>query len=270
MSVHTIRITTLGELIDLATPDAPDPETGRWRDAGVYRGASVADWPLLTSLDRLGGIDPPHSKRALESHVLRNFIRYARPHFPPHMASDWELLVAAQHHGVPTRLLDWTYSPLVAAHFATTRDADARGDRAVWRLDWKRVHATFELPGLALLPQDVERLLSDDDRPCTPWMLIERGAQARERRTFACMIEPPSLDERIIAQSAVFTLTSDTTASFDAFLEAHGLSDALTRYLIPADAVPRLRDQLDLVGMDERRLFPDLDGVAARIRRYYS
>ena len=70
--------------------------------------------------------------------------------------------------------------------------------------------------------------------------------------------------------SVAFTLTTDNTRPFDPFLEAHGLGDALTRYLIPARMVPRVRDQLDLVGMDERRLFPDIDGVAARIRRYYS
>jgi hypothetical protein len=40
--------------------------------------------------------------------------------------------------------------------------------------------------------------------------------------------------------------------------------------VIPEAEVPRIRDQLDLVGVDERRLFPDLDGVAAQLRRYYS
>jgi hypothetical protein len=84
------------------------------------------------------------------------------------------------------------------------------------------------------------------------------------------MIEPPSLDARIVAQAAVFTLCSDVGRPFDAFLAAHGVGDALTRYVIPAAEVGRLRDQLDLASVDERRLFPDLDGVAAQMRRYYS
>ena len=270
MSVREVRVRTLGELLDQLTPQEPDPETGRWRDSGVYRGAPHATWPLYTSLDRLGGTEPPHTKRDLEPHVLRNFIRYSRPHVSSPPPGEWEMLVAAQHHGVPTRLLDWTYSPLVAAHFATVRQSPRHGDRAVWRLDWKRVHRAFELPELALLLEDVERMLGEDGAPCTPWALFERGQRRKESRAFACMIEPPSLDDRIVAQSAAFTLTSDTTRPFDAFLEQHDLGDALTKYVIPEKEVARIRDQLDLVGMDERRLFPDLDGVAARIRRYYS
>ena len=84
------------------------------------------------------------------------------------------------------------------------------------------------------------------------------------------MIEPPSLNARIVAQAAVFTLCTDTSKPFDAFLGEHGLSDALTRFVIRADHVARIRDQLDMVGMDERRLFPDLEGLAAELRRYYS
>ena len=272
MPVREVPVRTLGELLDQLTPQEPDPETGRWRDSGVYRGAARAEWPLFTSLDRLGGAEQPHTKRELEPHVLRNFIRYSRPHVSSPPPSEWEMLVAAQHHGVPTRLLDWTYSPLVAAHFATARQSLTHGDRAVWRLDWKCVHRAFGLPELALLLEDVERMLGERDAPCTPWMLFERaqGKDAEAQRAFACMIEPPSLDARIVAQSAVFTLTSDTACPFDAFLERHGLAGALTKYVIPEAEVARLRDQLDLVGMDERRLFPDLDGVAARIRRYYS
>jgi hypothetical protein len=84
------------------------------------------------------------------------------------------------------------------------------------------------------------------------------------------MIEPPSLDARIIAQGAVFTLCTDASRPFDAFLEAHGLAAALTKFVIPESEAPRFRDQLDLVGIDERRVFPDLDGVAEGLRRYYS
>jgi hypothetical protein len=84
------------------------------------------------------------------------------------------------------------------------------------------------------------------------------------------MLEPPSLDARIVAQSATFTLCSDKRQPFDRFLEQNGLGQTLTKFVIPAGDAARLRDQLDLVSVDERRLFPDLDGVAAHLRRYYS
>jgi hypothetical protein len=274
VAIREVVVRSLGHLIDEVTPTEPDARTGRRRDTGIYRGASDACRPLLTSLDRLGGMDPPHTKRDLESHILRNFIRYSRPHLPTAPINEWEVLVAAQHHGVPTRLLDWTYSPLVAAHFATT-DAHVGRDRAVWRLDWQEVHRAFKLPTLALLIEELARTFGSADRPFTPWTLFDGASTADAGvraglRDFACMIEPPSLDARIIAQAAVFTLCTDTSRPFDAFLEAHDLAPALTKYVIPESEAARFRDQLDLVGIDERRVFPDLDGVAEGLRRYYS
>jgi hypothetical protein len=263
MSTKTTTVTSLGELIDHVTPEKPDPITGRRRDACVYHGSADTSRSLLTSLDRLGGVRPPHTKVALEEHVLRNFARYSRPHLE-HATNEWELLVSAQHHGVPTRLLDWSYSPLIAAHFATVGDVQV--DRAIWRLDWKKVHRRFGFPELALLIEDLHRLLGRDGA-YTPWKLIDEGKNAKP---FACMIEPPTLDARISAQAATFTLCSDTKRSFDDFLAEYELEDALTKFIIPESASTYIRDQLDLVGVDERRLFPDLDGVAAQMRRYYS
>jgi hypothetical protein len=268
MAIREIVVRSLGEFIDVVTPREPDPQTGRRRDTGVYHGASNAARPLLTSLDRLGGLEPPHTKADLEEHILRSFIRYSRPHLDearPH--NDWELLIAAQHHGVPTRLLDWSYSPLVAAFFAT-RPAEGRSkDRAIWRLDWQRVHRQFKLPQLALQIQELDSVFGEKQaHSLSPAKLFS----TREHRTFACMIEPPSLDDRIVAQSATFTLCSTTCQSFDQFLDEQGLAEALTKYVIPDGDLARVRDQLDMVGIDERRLFPDLDGVARAIRRYYT
>lgn len=275
-----IVVRSLGALVDEVTPDEPDPATGRRRDSGVYRGVGDARWPMLTSLDRLGGVAPGrvHGKAGLEAHILRNFARYSRPHVDGiGHASDWELLATAQHHGAPTRLLDWTYSPLVAAHFASIgrRAQDARQgggepgtDRVIWRLDWQRVHRHFGLPERALMIDDLECLRDPaGDGRFTPWQLMAHGAEVAP---FACLFEPPTLDARIAAQAAVFTLTSSTTQGFDEFLAAHGLAGALTPYVIPAGEVARIRDQLDLASFDERRLFPDLDGVASQLRRYYS
>jgi hypothetical protein len=264
MPIAQVVVSSLGDLIDKVTPTEPDPRTGRRRDSGVYRGDQEPTGPLLTSLDKLGGEESPHGKAELEEYILRNFIRYSRPYFSQPPVNEWEVLVAAQHHGLPTRLLDWTYSPLVAAHFATV-DNEGESDRVVWRLDWKSVHRFFRLPELALLIQDLEGL--GGDKPLTPWALFNAPANAKQ---FACMLEPPSLNQRIVAQSATFTLCSDKRQPFDRFLEKHGLGSALTRFIIPAAETARFRDQLDLVSVDERRLFPDLDGVAAEMRRYYS
>jgi hypothetical protein len=263
--IREVVVHSLGDLIAQTTPPEPDPATGRRRSTGVYRGAPDASRPLLTSLDKLGGAHPPHTKADLEEYILRSFIRYSRPYFASPPVNDWEVLVAAQHHGLPTRLLDWTYSPLVAAHFATV-DPSGATDRAVWRLDWKAVHRRFQLTDLALQIQDLAEILGGD-RPFTPSTLF---AMPSDVRPFACMLEPPSLDIRIVVQSAAFTLCSDKRQSFDGFLEQHGLGGTLTKIVIPAAERGRIRDQLDLVSVDERRLFPDLDGVASHLKRYYS
>ena len=262
--MKTRLVKTLGELLDAATPAEPEPVSGRIRPSCVYRGVSQPDRRLLTSLDRLGGTEPPHSKVHLEEHLLRNFIRYGKQFLPENRENLWEIMVIAEHHGVPTRLLDWSYSPLIAAHFATL--GDVKADRAIWRLDWKKVHRRFGFPELALLIEDLHRLLGRDGA-YTPWKLIDEGTHAKP---FACMIEPPTLDARISAQAATFTLCSDTNRSFDDFLAEYDLQDALSKFVIPESATAYIRDQLDLVGVDERRLFPDLDGVAAQMRRYYS
>src|SRR5207237_3973652 len=77
MPISEVVVRSLGDLIDKVTPTEPDPRTGRRRDSGVYRGDRDAQWPLVTSLDKLGGAHTPHSKAGLEAHILRNFIRYS-------------------------------------------------------------------------------------------------------------------------------------------------------------------------------------------------
>lgn len=262
--VREIVVESVGQLVDAITPDKRDVASGRFRDAGVYRGSSHRDWPLLSSLDRLGGESPPHTKVELEEHILRNFQRYSRPFLSSEPADEWEMLVIARHHGLPTRLTDWSYSPLVAAHFATLNPRPA--DRVIWRLEWQRIHEHFGLKPLAFLISDLESLLRE--KGTTLWEVIQ--GKSPSDLQFMCMLEPPSLDQRLVAQSATFVLSSIVNQSIDRFLCEQGLAGAITRYIIPATARDRIRDQLDLCSIDERHLFPDLDGVAAQIRRYYS
>ena len=261
-----IVITPLGEFVDRVTPQDTGPVTGRRRDTGVYRGASDAGAPLLTTLDRLGGIDPPHRKADLEEHVLRNYIRYSRPHVRCGSTNDWEELISAQHHGVPTRLLDWTYSPLVGrssrATCRTVRNARARCGGSTGRRSMARF--AFRLAGVAAARS--RRAVRGGGHRSSPWEFFARD---REASPFACLVEPPvARRAHRGAGGGVHDLLGQM-AVVRRFLTSHGLAVALTHYVIPAECVTKLRDQLDLVGVDERRLFPDLDGVAAAIRRYY-
>jgi len=271
MSIKTVKkkkILSLGELIEKATPKTPDVESGRLRDCAVYRGMLDADWTLLTSLDRLGcPPNPPHAKAHLEEHILRNFMRYSRPYLQPTSTSEWEGLVVAQHHGLPTRLLDWTYSPLVAAHFATL-GGDTEKDRAVWKLDWQEVHQHFDIPPIALTVENLEARLKA--KGCNGIWSLFSPDESNNIPPFMYMLEPPALDTRIIVQSATFTLCSDKSQPLDKILLANNLSQTITKFVIPASRVENFRDQLDLCSIDERRLFPDLEGVTKEMKRYYS
>jgi hypothetical protein len=97
----------------------------------VFRGVLDAKYKLLPKLGR------PEMKfrgkiRIVESEMLRLFRDHATPYLSYPNPSRWELLAIAQHHGLPTRLLDWTRNPLVAAYFAVEREFD--GDSAIYVL----------------------------------------------------------------------------------------------------------------------------------------
>ena len=90
-----------------------DPSIMRYRNNRVYRGMSDAQWGLTPSLNRAC---PQNLK--LENMILRSFTKYGYAELQK-CTSFWEIVAMGQQFGLPTRLLDWTYSPLVAAQFAT-------------------------------------------------------------------------------------------------------------------------------------------------------
>ena len=266
MGVKSIVVQSIGELIDRTTPNDPEPASGRLRENSVYRGVANDDCRLLTSLDRLGGADSPHGKAHLEEHLLRNFIRQAKPLLPEGKEGFWEVMVTAEHHGLPTRLLDWTHSPLIAAHFATLRTTpDA--DRVIWKLNWRVVHERFKLRPLSFLVEDLDLLLKERGFD-SPWEFLNKPTPAE--KAFVCLLEPPAVTPRLAVQSGAFTLASVKDRALDEILRMAGLEKALTRFVIPANKVNFIRDQLDLCTISERRLFPGLDGIAAELKRYYA
>jgi hypothetical protein len=107
-----------------------DPGSGHHRSHFAYRGLDEEYSALKTSLIRLEG-----KYAVLESAILRNFKKYSDTG-EVSRDSDWLWLAVGQHHGLPTRLLDWTYSPYVALHFATADAEKSDKDAVIWCVNY--------------------------------------------------------------------------------------------------------------------------------------
>jgi hypothetical protein len=140
--------------MDRLFDDSWNPEIQRHRPPYTYRGVSDASYQLKTSLMRLGG-----NYQAVEKHLLRNFRKYAHRK-AVELDSIWHWLSRAEHHGLPTRLLDWTNSPLIAAFY--NREVEKFNvDGAIWCVNFIEVNQ---------LPEEFRRLLEMEG--AFSWMLI--------------------------------------------------------------------------------------------------
>lgn len=258
--MNDVRVSSWDELNERLYEESWKPSLGRFRSNLAFRGASSASRDLQTSLMRLGA-----GYEEQEGHLLRNFRKYARRDAVPD-DSVWNWLALAQHHGLPTRLLDWTFSPYVALHFATDDVEDFGVDSAVWAVDYVGAHS--------LLPDKLKAILESEDADVfTAEMLSQAAGTLREfdqlgAGEFVVFFEPPSLDQRIVNQFALFSLMSSATARFDHWLAAH--PDLFRRITIPAHLKWEVRDKLDQANITERVLFPGLDGLSRYLKRYYT
>ncbi|MGE5360360.1 MAG: FRG domain-containing protein, partial [Bacteroidales bacterium] len=207
--VNQVRVSTWNELNECLFEASWKRDLRRFRSSYAFRGQSNAAGDLKTSLARLAlNVD-------VEEHLLRNFRKYAHREAVPG-DSVWNWLAVAQHHGLPTRLLDWTYSPYVAMHFATQDLADYRADGVIWCVDYTQTNT--------LLPDRLKRLLREEGSFVFTAEMLERAAATLQKfdrlskKTFVVFFEPPSLDERIIVQFALFSLVSNYKLSLDARL----------------------------------------------------
>ena len=187
-----------------------------------------------------------------EQSLLKRFRRYAYEYFR-RVPTEWETLFLARHHGLPTRLLDWTSNPLVSLYFAAAHRSDERvrtGD-------------------------DRERKLEIDG---TVWAIATRDGEREDLDIFyekpspldvpgIRLVFPINPSPRLTAQSGVFTLHADPWTDMvkcaGKSYPDHDLDIArLKRWNVPAGSKPEIILALDRVAINSRTLFPDLDGLA--------
>lgn len=259
-----------------------DPTLGRYRAQVAYRGVKDASWEMETSLMRLGGGFP-----ALERHLIRNFRKYAHRDVVDR-DSFWYWLSVAQHHGLPTRLLDWTYSPFVALHFVTDDLTKMDVDGAVWVVDLPSAHSRLPSRLKRMLRREgsavftIDMLFSLERRAGSsvqdPTEFKEPNKQNLIRnledfdkisdQTFALYYEPPSIDDRIVNQFALFSVLSNPSITLNRWLESSGTK--FRKVVIPAGLKWEIRDKLDQANITERVIYPGLDGLTQWLRRHYS
>ncbi len=245
------------ELQELLFAETWNEPLGLFRSGFAYRGCSDATAPLSSGLARLGG------DAGLERQLMRAFRKYAAADAVPHDTA-WDWLALGQHHGLPTRLLDWTYSPWVALHFAT-QDLDRYDrDAAVLCLDYVRAHE--------LLPAELRARLEEEGADVFTTELLAEAAPdlrglERDGDPFVLFVEPPSFDARIVNQYALFAVLSRADASLEDWAAAHPA--LVRRVVVPAELKWEVRDKLDQANLTERVLFPGLDGLSRWLARYY-
>ncbi len=253
-------IESWAQLVDEVYHDAWRPQLGRFRSDYAFRGLSDCNYRLENSFLRNCGMRPE-----LEYHILRNFRKYARTSEPNLTNTQLRSLVLAQHHGLTTRLLDWTYSPFIAMHFATSNTERYDIDGVIWKVDFVKVNQ--------LIPEPLKGLLWKEK--CNAFTVEMLESEFSNVQKFdevigpgnALFFEPPSIDDRIVNQFALFSIMSSATSVLDDWLMKH--PDTYRRIIIPANLKWEIRDKLDQANITERVLFPGLDGLASWLKRHY-
>jgi len=255
-----IRVESWAELMEVLYAESWHEQIGRFRSDFAFRGLEMPEPELLTGLMRLGT-----TYADMEAHLLRNFRKYAYRDAVPY-DSTWNWLALGQHHGLPTRLLDWTFSPFIALHFATEHLNCFCQDSVVWCVDFIKVKH--------FLPRALRDVLEEEGANVFTAEMLARVAHSLRdfdqlaKEPFAAFFEPPSLDERIVNQFALFSLMSSPTATLDSWLEGH--SQLSRRVIIPAALKWEIRDKLDQANVTERVLYPGLDGLGRWLKRQYT
>lgn len=224
----------------------------------VFRGLARADRANVSRLSRLG-----ERHADVERHLIRNFRKYAHRESPGPTIWDW--LALAQHHGLPTRLLDWTYSPQVALHFATSAWADE--DAVLWAVDCDAVHRLLPASLRGTLEREGALVFTTEKLSACAPDLAALDELSRGGDPFALFFEPPSLDERIVNQAAVLSVITDVRGQMDEWLDEH--PDVWRAWRLPPEVKAEVRARLDQANVTERILLPGLDGLAAWLTRYY-
>ena len=215
--MEVIEVLDLDHFLNLL--NEREMESGNW----AFRGVPDPSFELVPSVGRKSVRSPFDAD--VERFIFERFKLEARPHLTscPSNATGW--LALARHSGLPTRLLDWTVSPLVAGYFATSElGRTKKSGFAIYAYEsaYYELHAPIDDP--FSLDEDVVEIHADH------------------------------FSERMSSQRGFFTCHRHPDKEFD--------DSSLKKFIFPADTRDDMLGKLDLYGVNRASLFPGLDGLA--------
>ena len=249
MPITTREVTSIASFVRALSLDKKDNGEIFW-----FRGQSEAEWPLLPGYLRLKSAPP-------EATLLNQFRQSAAmlAEFTPQESFDWLMLM--QHYGVPTRLLDWSESPMIALYFAlANRDNHKGKDAALWLLKPSTMNRNANID-------------DENDRNYIPSFLdeepkaytIEYLKNAPKSQLFPIAAIAVRNNTRIQAQSGVFTIHHLKNNP----IEEIGDRSHVIKYIIPHERKDILANQLEILGLSKFHVFPELSTIGGMIKDRY-
>lgn len=216
-----------------------------------FRGQASKDWKLVPSIARNPDIPP-------EMNLIKKFKQSASILLNPLPTNLIDWLFIMQHHGAPTRLLDWTESPLVASYFAADNvKEDISKDGVVWAL------LPVELNKLANIYPDYSfDIPSFSEDKVTDTYSPESFAGELTSNLSPLAIMAPRNSARMQIQLSVFTINHRNNTP----IENTGDKHHVWRYIIPEADKASFKDDLKYIGLGRFQLFPELQSIGDLLR----
>jgi hypothetical protein len=245
-----MKISTLGEYIEVIN----DLFFNRWGCMSGdiwFRGVSNENHQLIPKIKRYNNVDS-----RLEDTIIEEFLNSYPVYSDKEVRDSWEKYALMQHYNLPTRLLDWSKSPLVALYFALNNE---NTDGCVWCIDPFILNKTTTGKETIFTPKIAN---TDDGVNVSLYLpqILRDNNKILANKPIA--IETPLSNKRISSQQGCFTVHGSEDGCISSYCQ-----DRLEKIIINKTNKKNIKDELENMGFREDFIWQSLDSLSRRITK---